>query len=484
MAVCTELNQLQHIEPSRFISFSFPNPLLHDASNPYADADADASDHAELLRVAVLDSPAAATPSPPAPRTAGMLVPAGRHRDWIFSTRAGQLHLLLSSRSQWTFSRLILVGPELSTPSPRVVSCAAARPDPDPARARLLPLFLALCPRAAFGYGAIPYVPLLSFHDELLRLVSVQVVAGPVVGEMLVEDVAVDCAPGPAELRRRLRFKRMPCLVQTQVRLARPMSAAAAASSSLEALEEAPASSLQPEVGGPLVQPYLQAMVAGLALIGSSVEEQARSAARPRCLCAGIGGGALPMSIRMGLGFDVLGVEADCVVLDVARNYFGLVEDEFLHVRVGDAIQMIQAFAHPDEPDSKFSAVMVDLDSPDAMCGVSAPPLEMTHRSTFLAARRILDDNGVLVLNVIPPAADASFYKGLIDVLHQVFFELYEIDVGNGENFVLVARVSPTKSTILDSSRLFQTELRKLTGDFLERIKKVEIPSYSLCLKS
>uniref|UniRef100_A0A453RL19 Uncharacterized protein n=1 Tax=Aegilops tauschii subsp. strangulata TaxID=200361 RepID=A0A453RL19_AEGTS len=228
------------------------------ASNPYSDAD----DHAEFLRVAVVDSPAPAAPSPTAPRTAAMLVPAGRHRDWIFSTRAGQLHLLLSSRSQCTISRLILVGPEIPTPSPRIVCSAAARPDPDPARARLLPLLLALCPRAAFGNGAIPDVPLLSFHDDLLRLVPVQLVAGPVVGEMLVEDVAVDCAPGPAELRRRLRFKRMPCLIQTQVRLAWPMSAAASAASSLlEALEEGPASSLQPEVGGPLVQPYLQAEV-------------------------------------------------------------------------------------------------------------------------------------------------------------------------------------------------------------------------------
>ena len=428
MAVCSELDRLQHIEPSRFVSFSFPNLLLHDASNPYGDA--------EFLRVAVLDSPLPAAPCPPAPRTAAMLVPAGRHRDWIFSTRAGHLHLLLSAQSQCPFSRLVLVGPELSVPSPRVVSCAAARPDPDPARARLLPLFMPLCPRAAFGGNSIPDVPLLSFHDDLLQLVPVHVVAGSVVGEMLVEDVAVDCAPGPAELRRRLRFKRMPCLVQTQVRLARPLSPSAS-SSLLAALEEGPGGSLQPEVGGLLLQPYLQAMVAGLAVIASSLEEIVRSGARPRCLCAGLGGGALPMSIRMGLGFDVLGVEADSVVLDVARNYFGLVEDEFLRVRVGDAMQVIQDFAHREEPDTKFSVVMVDLDSSDALCGVSAPPLEMTHGSILAAARRILHQHGVMVLNVIPPAADGSFYKGLTDVLRQVFSELYEIDVGNGENFVL-----------------------------------------------
>uniref|UniRef100_A0ACD5ZV43 Uncharacterized protein n=1 Tax=Avena sativa TaxID=4498 RepID=A0ACD5ZV43_AVESA len=467
MAVCSELDRLQHIEPSRFVSFSFPNPLLHDASNPYGDGD-----HAGFLRVAVLDSPLPTEPSPPAPRTAGMLVPAGRHRDWIFSTHAGQLHLLLSTQSQCPFSRLILVGPELSAPSPRVVSCAAARPDPDPARARLLPLLLSLCPRAAFASNSIPDVPLLSFHDDLLRLVPVQVVAGPVVGEMLVEDVAVDCAPGPAELRRRLRFKRMPCLVQTQVRIARPSSAAASSASLLEALEM-PGSLLQPEVGGLLLQPYLQAMVAGLAVIASSTEEIVRSGARPRCLCAGLGGGALPMSIRMRLGFDVLGVEADCVVLDVARNYFGLVEDEFLRVRVGDAIQVIQDFTHQEEPDMKFSAVMVDLDSSDAMCAVSAPPLEMAHRSILVAARWILHHHGVLVLNVIPPAADGSFYKGLTDVLRQVFSEVYEIDVGNGENFVLVAAVSPTETTSTVESGHFLTELSKLAGDFLEHIRKI-----------
>ncbi|KAL6858965.1 hypothetical protein ACP4OV_017967 [Aristida adscensionis] len=457
MAVSPALEGLRRIEPSRFVSFSFPSPLLRDASDP------------ELLRVAVLDSP---LPAPPAPRTAAMLVPAGRHRDWIFSTRAGHLHLLLSSR----FSRLVLVGPELSAPSPRVVPCAA-RPDPDPAHPRLLPLLLALCPMAAFRDNAVPDVPLLSFHDDLLRLAPVRVVAGPVVGEMVVEDVAVDCSPGPAELRRRLRFKRMPCLVQTQVRLACHSPAAAAAdddSCLLEALEEEEGSggSLQPVMGGPLVQPYLQAMVAGLAVIAPFVEMMIQSGVRPRCLCAGVGGGSLPMTIRAGLEFNVLAIEADGVVLDVARNHFGFVEDEFLRVHVGDAIQMIQDFAHQGEPDMTFSAIMADLDSSDAMCGISAPPLEMTHRSVLLAARAILDQHGVLILNVIPPAADESFYKGLIDVLCQVFSELYEIDVGNGENFVLVAAVS-VETTVTDNAGHFLTELRKVAGDFLEHIRKI-----------
>uniref|UniRef100_A0A0E0QLB6 Methyltransferase-like protein 13 n=1 Tax=Oryza rufipogon TaxID=4529 RepID=A0A0E0QLB6_ORYRU len=466
MAVSSELEGLQDVEPSRFIAFSFPNPLLllDHASDPYAHGG-----H-EFLRVAVLDH---SSPHP-SPRTAAMLVPAGRHRDWIFSTRAGHLHLLLASRSQCShLSRLILVGPELSAPSPSrvVVVAAAARPDPDPAHARLLPLLLALCPRAAFGGDAIPDVPLLSFHDDLLRLAPVKVVAGPVVGEMVVEDVAVDCAPRPAELRRRLRFKRMPFLVQTQVRLVRQLSPGD--SLMLDALDEVGGGSLQPEVGGELVQPYLQAMAAGLAVIAPSMDESFRLGGKPRCLCAGIGGGALLMSIRMGLQCDVLGIEADGVVLDVARSHFGLVEDEFLQVRVGDAIQMIQDFAHQGDPDMNFSAIMVDLDSSDAICGVSAPPLEMTKESILLASRTILHHDGAFILNVIPPAADGSFYKGLIDVLRHVFSELYEINVSNGENFVLVATVSPVETILADSSGSVLTKLRKLAGDFLEHITRI-----------
>lgn len=466
MAVSPELEGLRRIAPSRFVSFAFPNPFLGHASNPYGGGDD--GDAGECVRVAVLDSP---LPAPPVPATAAMLVPSGRHRDWIFSTRAGHFHLLLSATR---FSRLILVGPELSAPSPRVVSCARRRPDPDPdpAHARLLPLLLALCPVAAFRGNAVPDVPLLTFQDDLLRLAPIEFVAGPVVGEMVVEDVAVDCSPSrPAELRRRLRFKRMPCLVQTQVRL---RQSHASPSMSLEALEGSSGELLQPEVGGPLAQPYLQAMVAGLAVTAPSIEKSIQSGARPRCLCAGVGGGSLLMSLRVGLQFDVLGIEADGVVLDVARSHFGLVEDEFLRVHVGDAIQTIEGFAAGQgEPGMNFSAVMVDLDSSDAMCGVSAPPLEMARGSVLLSVRTILNHHGVLILNVIPPPADKAFYKAVTDLLRQFFSELYEIDVGNGENFVLVATVSPVETTATGDPGQFLTDLRNSAGDFLERIRKI-----------
>ncbi|KAH6803030.1 hypothetical protein C2S51_034476 [Perilla frutescens var. frutescens] len=63
----------------------------------------------------------------------------------------------------------------------------------------------------------------------------------------------------------------------------------------------------------------------------------------------------------------------------------------------------------------KFDIVMVDLDSSDVMNGVCAPPVEFVEKYVLRA---------------------------------EVFEELYEIDVGNGENFVLIATRSIIRNTL------------------------------------
>nr|XP_010940481.1 eEF1A lysine and N-terminal methyltransferase [Elaeis guineensis] len=459
-----EPGALERLSPFCFLSFSFPNPH----PGPYGDP----------LRVAVLDSPLPPPPSQP-PAIAAMLVPLGREHDWIFSTPAGHLQLLLSSSP---LSRLVLVGDQPS-PFPQPYS----RPGPNPDRGSLLrfqqsllPLLLAVSPRAAFRHG-IPEIPFLSFEDEVLSGVPVEALEGPAVGEMLVEDVEIDRSPAPPERRRRLRFQRKPNLVQTQVRLL-PHSSNVGI--------------FRPETGS-LVQPYLGPMVAGLSLIAPSIGERVRSGSMPRALCVGVGGGALLMCLRSKLGFDVLGVEADDVVLDVARRRFGLVEDDFLKVCVGDGIGLIESFARErttacggledgqvldriggavieklGDPSSGFDAIMVDLDSGDAMSGIGAPPLEFVRKDVLSAARSVLHDHGIVVVNVIPP--DGCFYKGLIDAFRQVFAELYELDAGNGENHVLVASASPVGAAASDTGDSFSEKLNQVVDErYISGIKKI-----------
>ncbi|KAG0492062.1 hypothetical protein HPP92_005460 [Vanilla planifolia] len=202
----------ERLSPSRFISFSFPNP--HSSLQiPYGD----------VLRVAVVDSPSfIPTSSPPA--IAAILVPHGREDDWIFSTAAGNFQLLLSFASpNLSLSRLVLIG-DLPSPSASMLR-PFARPHPDNYstslnyfKETLVPLLIALCPKAAFCKG-VPSVPFLSYEDDVIRCTPVEKLVGPIVGEMLVEDVEIDASIAARDIRRRLRFKRMPNLVQSQVRL-------------------------------------------------------------------------------------------------------------------------------------------------------------------------------------------------------------------------------------------------------------------------
>lgn len=203
------------------------------------------------------------------------------------------------------------------------------------------------------------------------------------------------------------------------------------------------------------------------------------------------------MCLRSRLGFDVLGVEADDVVLDVARRHFGLVEDEFLSVCVGDGIRLIESFAREGttacrgledgqvldriggagieklgDPSSGFDAIMVDLDSGDAISGISAPPLEFVRKDVLRAARSVLNDPGIVVVNVIPP--DGSFYKGLVDAFCEVFSELYELDVGNGENYVLVASTSRVGAAASETGDSFSEKLNQVVDErYIGGIKKI-----------
>ncbi|KAL1817341.1 hypothetical protein ACET3Z_019915 [Daucus carota] len=448
------------ILPSRFITFTYPSP-----THPQT-----------LLRVAVLDSPLT-QPSTESPQLAAMFVPTHRETDWIFSTQSGHLQLLLNFAQ---FSRLILIG--YVPISPNLVN-SFTRPECETGHAQLVnleekltPLLFALAPKSCFVKG-LPEVVFLRYEDDLIGSVVVEVCDGGLVGEMVVEDVELEGFEG-REFRRRLRFKRMPNFVQTQVRI---FPKGGRGFVGLEGVE----------FGldfGVLVHSYLVPMVAGVSLIGGYLDERIQCGFRPKALCLGVGGGALLGFLSRNLGFEVIGVEADEVVLRVARQYFGLDDcDGLVRVCLGDAIEFLDEIdskakrlniecldnRNINGNDAKFDVVMVDLDSSDVNMGISAPPLEFVQKDVLLAAKRILCDQGILVINVIPPAA-SSFYETLIMKLKVVFEELYEVDVRNGENFVLIAAASTVGISSSGTKNVFASKLKQaISAEFIDSIKKL-----------
>lgn len=399
------------ISPSRFISFTIPNPT----SPPH------------LLRVAVLDSPIHSSP----PRAAAMLVPKRRETDWIFSTESGHLQLLLNLPD---ISRLILIGDD-----PEAISDSPAEDNDEILEQRLKPLVVALSPKTLTKDEEVPF---LIYEDNVVSRVELERSVGPYVGEMLVEDVEIEIEEGRREFRRRLRFKRMPNLVQSDVKIVRGRGEEFKFKLQLREL----------------VHPYLAPMVASLSLIDSELKRSRP----PKALCIGVGGGGLLSFLKLQLGFEVTGVEIDPQVLSIARRYFGL-EERFASVHVGDGIDFLKRY----DGGGKFDVLMVDLDSTDPIHGVSAPPMDFVARDVLLAARAVLVPCGVLVVNVIPP--DKTFYQELKDEFRRVFAELYEIDVGNGENFVLTATVS-----IRDCKRGFtMRNLPPLVLKYIDAIKRI-----------
>ncbi|OIT38013.1 hypothetical protein A4A49_30819 [Nicotiana attenuata] len=454
------------IVPSRYITFTIPNPLLH--LNHF---------HTQELRISILDSPFPSKPT----QIAAMLVPINRESDWIFSTEQGHLQILLTF---CYLSRLIIIGNSPNSPhptsyNPRMHSNCTA--DSSVVEEKLLPLLIELTPTSAFrrtGDG-IPEIPFLSYEDGVIRSLVLERCVGQCVGEMLVEDVELELENGDIEFRRRLRFKRMPNLVQTQIRI-RPKKVDFV---DMEGVE------FEVVDDGVLVHPYLTPMAAGLSVIASYLDAQIEKGIKPKALCLGVGGGALLGFLSSQLGFLVLGVEIDHVILEVARRYFGLVHGDLVHVCVGDAIEMIEKFATQvenggfsggcdfagkdclDKIHGKFDVIMVDLDSSNASMGTSAPPLEFLQKSVLLAARTLLSKDGVVIINVIP--SDQSSYKSVIVEFQQVFAGLYEIDVGNGENFVLIASTSETGHVSCHHQSKFLKKLKQVAGSYVDSIRMI-----------
>ncbi|XVF75709.1 hypothetical protein PTKIN_Ptkin13bG0208500 [Pterospermum kingtungense] len=462
--MAVDISIFETIQPSRFLSFTIPNP------NP------NPSLSSPLIRIAILDSPIHSTTtfssSSPTPDVAAMVVPKHHESDWIFSTESGHLQLLLSFPN---IQRLILIGqqPIIDGPgSPSIYRRPTDSGSLGNLETTLKPLVIALSPKNYFKNRTLE-VPFLSYEDNVICSLVLEKCIGNFVGEMLVEDVEIEPTDQGREFRRRLRFKRMPNLVQTEIRIM-PQSV-----SCLDSVEIGGNSiEFSPDLGV-LVHVYLVPMVASLALIGSWIEERVQAGLRPKALCLGVGGGALIGFLKTQLNFQVVGVEVDEEVLRVARKYFALEDGDFIQLCVGDGMELMEKLAGGDSGcegvghmDPPFDVIMVDLDSIDLRNGVTAPPLEFVRNKILLAARSILCEYGIFVINTIPP--NRSFYETLIHDFREVFPELYEIDVGNGENFVLIAKALPTASSINDCENNFLRKLRvAISGAYMDSIKRI-----------
>ncbi|CAK9870885.1 unnamed protein product [Sphagnum jensenii] len=293
---------------------------------------------------------------------AAMVVPCHKERDWIYASEGGQWQLLASAAA----SRLIMIFRNGVLLGEGGENCANDDDDDEGLKKQLGPLVVALAPRICFQAGP-PVIPFVSYADNILQRIVVERAYSTLTGAIVVEDLCDEEDRNRQSVRvvwrRRLRFKRMPNLIQTEVSLNFQSGTQTSASESQINVKDL--SSVDRIVHGRtqrlgvcgqtngglqldhsrLVHKYLAPIVAGLVLVAPALEAWMELGKRVKVLALGIGGGALPIFLHKHFHFHIQAVELDEVVLDLACRHFGLIEDALMTVEVGDGTVTIDRIA-------------------------------------------------------------------------------------------------------------------------------------------
>ncbi|CAM6067802.1 unnamed protein product [Sphagnum tenellum] len=293
---------------------------------------------------------------------AAMVVPCDKERDWIYASEGGQWQLLASAAA----SRLIMIFRNGVLLGEGGENCANDDDDDEGLKKQLGPLVVALAPRICFQAGP-PVIPFVSYADNILQRIVVERAYSTLIGAIVVEDLCDEEDRNRLSVRvvwrRRLRFKRMPNLIQTEVSL--NFQSGTQTSASEAQINVKDLSSVDRIVHGRtqrlgvcgqtngglhldhsrLVHKYLAPIVAGLVLVAPALEAWMELGKRVKVLALGIGGGALPIFLHKHFHFHIQAVELDEVVLDLACRHFGLIEDALMTVEVGDGTVTIDRIA-------------------------------------------------------------------------------------------------------------------------------------------
>jgi spermidine synthase len=173
------------------------------------------------------------------------------------------------------------------------------------------------------------------------------------------------------------------------------------------------------KVGDPdhLELPYAPVMLSGLALCPDP----------SRMLVVGLGGGSIPSFLHKHYPKTRIdAVEIDPVVVEVAKQFFGLNEDETLKTYVQDGRQFIE------ERPNTYDIIFLDA------FGSESIPYHLATREFLQAVRRSITAQGAVLADVWGPGAN-RLYPSMVRTYQEVFDELYVLEVQGSANRILIA---------------------------------------------
>uniref|UniRef100_A0A7N0RBI1 Methyltransferase type 11 domain-containing protein n=2 Tax=Kalanchoe fedtschenkoi TaxID=63787 RepID=A0A7N0RBI1_KALFE len=445
------------------------------------------------------------------------LVPKMRTHEWLFSSVEGQWKVVESSKA----ARLILVQLDSSHFNANM----------DEIQKDLSPLVMQLAPKSDQKGAKIPYMTASDGikHRQVLQQITSSL-TGPIVIEDVTyeDDVNVDAAsPFPSNelMFRLLTFQRTMNLVQSEALLTKQLLFTESSASERRRLSPSSKSkkkgSSKPKDEsinnlkvhhGYLASAYHIGIISGFMLISSRLEILLSAEKRVEAVVVGLGAGLLPMFLHGCMPFlHIKAVELDPIIFDVAKKYFGFVEDSQLEVHIADGIQFIKEVAATinlvsstrDIIDGhtlpkagspsvgnvtyykegtgtcKIDVLIIDVDSSDSSSGLTCPAADFVEPCFLTAAKRSLSDHGLLIVNLV--TRSAAIRENIISRMKEVFIHIFSLQLEEDVNEVIFAlsmedSISEDQfpDAVVKLKKLLKIERPEMSHKIIESAKKIK----------
>ncbi|KAG5681408.1 hypothetical protein PVAND_010846 [Polypedilum vanderplanki] len=356
---------------------------------------------------------------------AAFIVPQGRETEWLFATKQGRRKLLESAQHK----RLAIV----------IMHRNQAYTTLDDIKVEINETIKSFAPKELKDMSKIPF---LSLGNDVGERKIVFKGTSSMSGDFVVEDVTSD----NAQVFRRLVFLNNQFAIQSEALLKK----------------------IKKKIG--IDHNYLSCQHHVYMIIGLLM---AQKESNLQNLLIGLGGGGLAMYIHNFLKEVVMTViEIDSEIVRVAKDYFGLVEDERLKVIIDDGLKFLKS-----NSDTKYQSILFDVDSKDQQSGISCPPKEFLTQETLEAVKSSLVIDGVFILNFV--CRDNSLRENAIKDILKVFPHIYSYKLEEDVNeifYCFTQKVTELNEKISKAGKKLNA-LKRGTIDLNDLFEKLKINS-------
>lgn len=115
-------------------------------------------------------------------------------------------------------------------------------------------------------------------------------------------------------------------------------------------------------------------------------------------LIVGLGGGSLPMFLYNTFNtINISVLELDPAVVNIAKKYFGLIENERCNIIIENGLDYINKQAEKEEKGNKYNVIIIDVDYKTRDKSLSFPPPEFLEDSFLLNCKKLSCENNSMI---------------------------------------------------------------------------------------